>query len=647
MGNGDEAQDLGMDEAVTRRDFLNGVAIGLGALGALTPPELLRAGLLGQAGEDYPPARTGLRGSHDGAFEAAHRLRDGATADAFGRATPVDGRYDLVVVGAGISGLSAAHFFREQAGPRAKILILDNHDDFGGHARRNEFAVDGRLLLGYGGTQSIDGPAGYSAEAKALLKALAIDTQAFYRHYDREYFTRLKLTPGVFFSKESFGRDVLVPRPRGNGDRAFLAKAPLSAQARRDLLRLHTERKDYLAGRTREAKLQLLAKTSYKDWLLQHVRVGADVVAMLQNSTHDLYGVGIDAVPAGDCRGLGFAGFSGLGLDDVAGPGQGLSAAGGDEEPYIFHFPDGNASIARLLVRRLVPGVLDGRTMDDIVLARARYAALDNARNAVRIRLRATAVRVRHLRPNHAGDVEVTYVRDGRAARVNAGACVLACWHGTIPHLCPEIPREQQQAMKYQVKVPLVYTNVAIRNWTSLARQGVHSVRCPGMYWSGVSVDFPVSMGSYRFARGPEEPVVLHILRTPNQPGLPARDQHRVGRTELLATPFVTYEAQVRDQLARVLGPGGFDPARDIAGITVNRWSHGYTYEYNSLYDPAWAPGQAPHELARVTRGRIAIANADAAAYAYTDAAIDQAWRAASELTGPGRRGGPSRPGAG
>ena len=178
-------RDLGMDEEITRRDFLNGMAVGIGALGSLGPSDLLRAGLYAQATDDYPPARTGLRGSHDGAFEVGHRMRDGARPDVFGRPTPVDGRYDLVVVGAGISGLSAAHFFREQAGPNAKILVLDNHDDFGGHARRNEFTVDGRTLLGYGGTQSIDGPAGYSPEAKVLLKTRTIDTQAFYRHYDR------------------------------------------------------------------------------------------------------------------------------------------------------------------------------------------------------------------------------------------------------------------------------------------------------------------------------------------------------------------------------------------------------------------------------------------------------------------------------
>ncbi len=624
--------ETGRTPDITRRDFLNGVAIGVGASGSLSPLEWLRAAEWQQAAEDYPPALTGLRGSHDGAFESAHRIRDGVKLDAFGRPTPADARYDLVVVGAGISGLSAAHYFREQAGPSVKILILDNHDDFGGHARRNEFTVDGRTLIGYAGTQSIEGPARYSAEAKALLKALAVDTQAFYQHYDRQYFTRLKLSPGVFFNKEQFGRDALVAQPRGDGDAAFLATTPLTPQLRRELARLTSERKDYLAGKTRDEKLRVLAKTSYKDWLLQYVRVSPAVVAYLENITHDQYGVGIDAVPAGDCRGLGYDGFAGLGLGEPVGPGQGLTSQHHGGEPYIFHFPDGNASVARLLVRRLVPGVLDGSTMLDIVGARAKYGALDNPRNATRIRLRSTAVQVRHQRPGHTGDVEVTYVRDGKAWRVRAGNCVLACWHGIIPHVCTELPPEQLVAMKYQVKVPLVYTNVVLRRWTSLSKQGVYGARCPGMYWSSVWVDYPVSMGSYRFAKGPEEPVVLHLVRTPNRPGMPARDQYRVGRAELLGTTYAKFEGEVRSQLTRMLGPAGFDAARDIAGITVNRWSHGYSYEYNSLFDPEWAPGKAPHEIARVTRGRIAIANADAAAYAYTDAAIDQAYRAVREL---------------
>ena len=626
--------DPGLERDVTRRDFLNGLAVGVGALGTLSRSDLLRAGLYQTAPDEYPPALTGLRGSTDGSFEVAHKMRDGARAEGFGRAEPADGKYDLIVVGAGISGLSAAHFFRKQAGASARVLILDNHDDFGGHARRNEFTVDGKMLIGYGGTQSIEAPGSYSPVARDLLKDLAIDTGAFYKNFDRKFFSRLGLSEGTFYDKETFGRDVLVAQPKAMTWQAFFAKSPLPAAAQRDLVRLNTEKRDYLPGMTKAEKLQALARTSYKDWLLQHVKVAPAAIPVMQTITHELFGVGIDAVPAGDCRGLGYPGFEGLGLGDEPGPGQGLTSRIPDDEPYIFHFPDGNASVARLLVRALIPGVLDGTTMDDIVSARARYAALDSARNAVRLRLASTAVNVRHLGPSGTGDVEVTYVRAGKAYKVTAAKCVLACWHGLIPHICPELPAAQQTALKYGVKVPLLYANVALRHWTPFATLKVRSIDAPGMYWSGTTMDFPVSMGNYHYARGPKDPVLLHMVRTPCKPGLPAREQQRMGRTELLSTSFATLEQQVRGQLDRMLGPGGFDSARDIAGITVNRWSHGYAYEYNSLYDPLWPAGKAPNEIARETRGSIAIANSDAAAYAYTDAAIDQAWRAVGSLAG-------------
>ena len=185
------------------------------------------------------------------------------------------------------------------------------------------------------------------------------------------------------------------------------------------------------------------------------------------------------------------------------------------------------------------------------------------------------------------------------------------------------------------MKVPLVYTNVALRDWKAFASLGVQSFYAPGSYFTSATLDFPVSLGAYHFSRSPEAPIVLHLLRTPCKPGLPARAQHRIGHAELLATPFETFERNIRDLLGRALGGGGFDPARDIVGITVNRWPHGYAYEYNSLWDPVWPEDQQPCVLGRKQFGRITIANSDAGAYAYTNGAIDQAYRAVSELLQP------------
>jgi spermidine dehydrogenase len=202
-----------------------------------------------------------------------------------------------------------------------------------------------------------------------------------------------------------------------------------------------------------------------------------------------------------------------------------------------------------------------------------------------------------------------------------------------IPYIAQELPDAQKEALASAQKVPLLYTNVVVRNWTAFQKLAARAIYCPGMYHTSVNLDLPVSIGGYECTKTPDEPIVVHMMKAACKPGLPARDQHRVGRIQLYSTPFETYERNIRDQLSRILGPGGFDPARDILEITVNRWPHGYAYEYNSLFDQFWLEGgETPCQVARKPFGRLAIANADADAYAYTDCAIDQAYRAVQEL---------------
>lgn len=638
MSSSSDDRALGMHRAIPRRDFLNGVAVTIGA--ALLPSGLRRAagGVPPAAPDYYPPALTGLRGSHIGSFEVMHLVKDGGLSELLLGARPTGETFDLVVVGGGISGLASAHFFQQHHGGNARILVLDNHDDFGGHAKRNEFRVDGRLLIGYGGSQSIDGPSRYSVVARQLLHDIGIDTGAFYQAFDRSFYRARGLSAGLFFDRETFGDDRLLPG-MGRQDwpeldsASALNHAPLSGEPREALGRLFREKGDPLAGLGIEEKKAWLARTSYRDYVVEKFRLPVDALRVLQPLTHDLYGVGIEAVPALDCWGLGFPGLSGIDLGVGPYPGIGLTAVPHEEEPYIFHFPDGNASIARLLVRGLAPQAAPGRNMADIVTARVDYGRLDLPGTYCRIRLNSTAIRVRHLGdPGSAGEVEVTYVRQGKTRTVRATRAVLACWNGVIPYLCPELPAEQRQALSYGTKVPLVYTNVALHNWKAFERLGIRSFYAPGCYFTSGTLDFPVSLGDYHFPESPDEPIVVHLLRTPCHPGLPSREQHRAGHAELLVTSFETFERNIRDQLARILGAGGFDPARDIAAITVNRWPHGYAYEYNSLWDPLWKEGEAPCEIGRRPFGRIAIANSDAEAYAYVNSAIDQAHRAVTEV---------------
>lgn len=625
-------RDLGMLRAITRRDFLNGARIALTgalfgsiALPARGAPDPLPAFDPEKEPGYYPPALTGLRGSHEGSYEAAHALKDAGSLD-LGSAIDTGERYDLVVVGGGISGLAAAYFFRKAAGPEARVLVLDNHDDFGGHAKRNEFRHGGRLLIGYGGTQSIDGPSSYSAEAAGLLRDIGIEVARFYKAFDQELYKSLHLSRAVFFDRETFGADRLIV---GEGTRPwpeFLAEAPLPERARRDIARLHDEKIDYLPALTAEEKKARLAKTSYRDFLTDVAGVAADALPFFQTRTNSFWALGIDAVAALEVWKFGYPGFQGMGLGPTVAESR---------EPYIFHFPDGNASVARLLVRALIPDAVPGRTMEDVVTSRAGYARLDRPRQPVRIRLNSTAVRVEHDGgPPSAREVVVTYVRGREVRRVRSGACVLACFNSIVPHLCPGMPEEQKRDLAYATRAPLVYTNVLIRDWTAFEKLGVQSVYAPGGYHSGFTLDFPVSLGAYRFPASPAEPMVVHMVRVPTDPGKPARDQHRAGRRDLLAATFETFERRIRDQLGRALSGGGFDPARDIEAITVNRWPHGYAYEYNRLFDPDWSEEEKPWVRGRRRFGRIAIANSDADANAYTDAAIDQALRAVRDLTG-------------
>lgn len=642
---------LGMDRPITRRDFMNGAAMVIGA--SLLPHAAGRLNAQEPQNQSgyYPPTRTGMRGSHPGSFEIAHSLRDGTFWSSAAQPVNTEEVYDLVIVGGGISGLSAAYFFRERTGKSARVLILENHDDFGGHAKRNEFHLGGKLQLLNGGTLLIDSPTPYSPVADGLLKKLGIDPPQFEEKFtDRALYRSLALRSGVFFDKETFGDDRLVVGTPGDGWseegageakpsesawKEFLKKTPLPPEVQNDIVRIQAGNVDYMPGLSSMEKKARLSKMSYRDFLLNVAKVNAGVVPFYQRRTEGEWGVGIDAEPALDCWAIGLPGFQGMNLDPGSAPHMSYSAAGyANGGSYRFHFPDGNASIARLLVRELIPDAVPGHTAEDIVTAHVNYEHLDVEANAIRLRLNSTVVRVQNIGPPaSAKEVEITYASGKQVFKARAKGCVLACWNMAIPFLCPDLPEAQKEALHYLVKIPLVYTSVGVRNWTSFQKLRIHNVSSPGSYWPEVTLNWPVNIGEYRSPTNPDEPILLHLSRTPNKAGLPAREQHKIGRYEILSTPFEVFERNIRDQLARTLKDGGFDPARDIEAITVNRWPHGYGYEYNPLFDPDWPEDQRPNVIGRKQFGRISIANTDSAATAYTDTAIDQAYRAVSELT--------------
>ncbi len=631
-----EDRKLGMARAISRRDILHGA-------GALTAASLIPG--CGFASESqpqvgYPPARTGLRGSHMGSFEVAHQLAREGKRDWGPFEEPDIGVYDLVIVGAGLSGLAAAHFY-SKSNPGARILLLDNHDDFGGHAKRNEFEVGGRTLIGYGGSQSMEQPSDYSEIVNSLLRDLGVDKSRFDTAYDRDFYRRNGLAGGVYFDRETWGVDRLVRYDLGNlgsylplaadgeSANAAVGRMPMSEPARAELLRLLNADTDHLADIPQDRKVDYLSTITYREFLNRHHGITEDeAFAALQYLATDS-SVGIETASAETALLYMFlpgAKTTGLPLWEV-------------DEPYIHHFPDGNASLARLMVRQLVPSVAPGSTMEDIVKARFDYSKLDLEDSRVRLRLNSTVV---HVENDGATDtakgVNVSYVRAGQAYKVKAKNCVLACNHGIIPSLCPGLPEKQRMALLNQVRSPILYTTVALSNWRAWKELGIGAVVSSGAYHANAMLDFPVSLGGYEAASDPDKSIVVHMERFPHKPnlGIGRKEQLRLGRIDLLSTPFETIERNVRRQLAGTLGGGGFDPAADIEGITVNRWAHGYSWSYDWSKDPwydDWDDERYPHVKARQPLGRITIANSDAGADAMFESAVEQAHRAVNELS--------------
>jgi spermidine dehydrogenase len=625
MNNKDKK--LGMDRDITRRDFIHDVS--LASLGLALPASVAAHAATGSpvpAGANYPPVRTGMRGSHPGAFEVAHALaREGKS---FPAPTDIDESYDLVVVGGGISGLAAAYYYRKRFGPDARILILENHDEFGGHARRNEFHQGGQMRLSWGGTMNLEYPL-FSDEVNELLTELGVDIDTLLEGYHFRYGSGPKGKHAMFFDAETYGRDELVQDFSFRAGRetdldASIDRFPISKESRESLKKFYARRENVFAGKSEDEVKKLLRSISYTDFLKKYGGLTDEAADLFMRVTHGYAGVGADSLSAAECIGASVPITHLLGSPHLSG--SGATDAGGD----VAMFPDGNASVARLLVRALIPAVAPDADASNLALARFDYSRLDEAGATVRLRLNSTVINV----ANHNGGTRITYVNDGRVLRVKAKHSVLACWHAVIPHLCPDLPDEQKEAQKYQVKRPLLVTNVLLRDSKAIDKLDLSGAYCPGRLHGAVWVVKGVDTMGYRHEWDDpgSVPVMFWGSIAPPDSTVPIKEQHRASRALLLAMTFDDFEREVRTVLAGMLGPAGFDVQDDILAITVNRWPHGYAYGYLDLWDPAWPEGMAPHEIARQPYGNITIANADAGADAYTQVAIDEARRAVGEL---------------
>jgi len=607
---------------ITRRDFINGTLMAAG--GSMLSLEATgQAAMVALDPSYYPPALTGLRGSHPGSNDHAHSLAWGGRAD-WGPVTRLSEAYDLVVVGAGISGLAAAFFYQQKHGRDKRVLILDNHDDFGGHAKRNEHTIGRNTRISYGGSQTIVEPKHADEIVLKLLEDIGVDLKRFETAYDREFFRRHNLGGVTYFNQEVFGEDKVVQHPYCNypnyvegilggkiSHEEAARQAPLSARGREQLLRVLNGGLHQLNVPEEEMQ-DYISTHSYFEYLKGTLGVDdPGVLRMARNSGLDWASSGMEMVNIEEAMSAGAMGFEPVAVYD-------------EENPYIHHFPDGNAGVARALVKNMIPGVAKGSNAEELVLARFDYSQLDKPGQAVRIRLNSTAVNVAHAESaDSSSEVFVSYINDNRQYRVKAGAVVMACYNMIIPHIVSGLPEEQAAALKLQGKSPLQYTTVGLRNWRAMKELGIGVAMSPGNMHQAVLMDFPVSLGGYEYARTPDDPCVIQMICCPyGEVGAPVHEQYREARYRMLSLQFADYEQEVRRHLTGMLPADLFDFDQDVASVSVNRWAHGYT---------TGGPGDSTR-IGRQPFGRITIANADSAPDADAKTAIMMAHRAVGEL---------------
>ena len=619
-----ESQDtvLGMDRPISRRDFLQGMAAGLavaaapGCRSAASPAA--RPGPVSGA-RPPRPASGRLAGQDDAAMELGHVLRGGADPDP--SADDTGEEVDLVVVGAGIAGLATAYLYDRERGGRARVLLLDVGGEPGGHARRNTFDLGGQTLVAHGGTYALEEVEEASAPAQALLGDVGVDLERLRGYRDERVYPGLGLSRAVFFDPRHYPgiQPTWVDCFYDTRYEDFFARAPIPEPARRELVALYTSRRRYLP---RGADLErALAGMSWERFIREVMGLGDEAVRFADLYAADLVGLGCDAVTAlkGFWYGPGFFGMGGTGFRERDGIIQYAYDAS-------FRYPDGNHTVARHFLKKLVPDAIAGEdSMEGVFNGRFHTERLDRPGQQIRLRLRSAAVRV--IEGGRAGyPVAVNYQQaDGRVRRVHARGAVVAAWGMVAKHIVPAMGEAQRAALAGYKYCACLYINVVLRHWRPIADVGAFSMQMPGGYCTWMEVADPLSVGPYRPRYHPDSPTVLSMYKYIYSRGLPPAEQMRRARRELEGKTFADHEREIRAELLHMFGRSGFDPRDDILAITVNRWGHAYNF-----FPPT--PGkQPPYERGRQAVGRISFAGADAGGIPWTMAALDQADRAARE----------------
>ncbi len=598
---------LGMFRAITRRDFLQGTAL------ALAAPGLVRA-----QGQAHPPS--GFEGQDDPSTECGHRVRDGIYQTLPSEIVDTGEDYDLIVVAASLAGLASAYVYQKERGGEAKVLLLENNDNFGGHARRNTFRWKNTTLIVNGGTYDLEAPERAPAEAAEIFDDVGITAERLVAFRDPDYRKRFGLSSTAFFDSRIYPgiRPQFVHGFHDIPWEEFFAKSPLSEEVKRELVTLYTTRKNYLPGV--EEPYRALASMTWEEYIRDKMGLGDNAVRFSDIYATDLGGLGCDGLAGtyGWELGPGFFGVHGEGFYDD----NGFMRYG--YQP-IHRFPDGNHSVARHLLKKLTPNAIDGPdTVEGVFDGQIHPDRFDTAGSNVRLRLQSTVIQVKELDGGSRGEI-LSAAPDGSVHSVKARGAIVAAWGMAAKHIVPDIPDAQRKALGQYNYAAALYINVMLRQWRPIAEAGAFEMYLPGGYCMWMHPLDPLHVGDYRPEHHPDKPTILSMFKYLRTPGLPPEDQMKLARYELEKKPFEDFEREIRSELEHILGPWGFDPAKDILAITVNRWGHGYIVFPHASVD---AP---PQEAGRERVGRVSFAGADAGGEPWTQAALQQAHRAAHE----------------
>ena len=711
--------ELGMNRNISRRDFVEGfmVAAGTAAVGSslLTGAASAHGG--GGGGpvgvkptpSSQPPQRTGIRGTDERAWYVSQRLEDG-TIDTR-RARDTGEEYDLVVVGAGASGLSAAYFFLRDVDPRGKVLIIDPHDDFGGHARRNDFLVPGlddpktyhRRVTNAGSStlDHVNGDTGWTtygyAEARQMLDEIGVDfTQMAGTNIQSQVGWPTGGPSRTLWPKEIWGASDDVLQLGLNGT-AQIQQSPMAEIAKQQRLALNAN-PNFLAHIPPAERVEVLKKNRAVELLIKYSeqlfgpgqKIHPHVLKHIDNTP-----VGGTGLPYSLSPGLdgviwsALVGIAGLdaGFETIPGADYPNKPIAGVRKTAVIRwkseggtasFVDGNAGVSRHLVRYLVPEALRAADTMQLNGAYTDYSKLDRRGNRVRVRLESTVVRVEHKgHRDRAKWVEVSYVDhdSGAMKKVRARSVFLGCWNGRIPFIAPELPFAKRTALADAVKMPMLYLRVVLSNYRAHMEAGTTSVTYPGGYWSSLGITGanrygPAEAPVLQNAEGPDFPVLMTASKGFTQGlrgdytygGWSAQEGSKLGQREMLRTSFRDYERSIRDYLVRGMKGTSFDAERDIAAIAVNRWPQGYMRYYHLPNDAAFwrnfgpdllPVGPTPGSIGAAPWGRMAFGTTDAGNHGFIETSIQTAYEGVQHLgeaLGCQRRGPgrpPKRPGDG